>query len=48
MVNMLEYDTDMLSGSYPGRKYMVCIVMKHHIVEMRRGVTNAGRQTNEQ
>ena len=22
----LEYDTDMLPGSYPHRKYMVCVV----------------------
>ena len=34
-------DTDMLPGSYPHRKYMVCMVWNI----MRGGVTNAGRTT---
>ena len=35
-------DTDMLPGSYPHRIYMVGL--KHHIVEIRGGVTDAGRR----
>ena len=39
-------DTDMLPGSYRHRKYMV-YGLKHHIVEMRGGVTDAGRPITE-
>ena len=39
-------DTDMLPGSYPHRKYSL-YGLKHHIVEMRGGVTDAGQRTNE-
>ena len=37
----LEYDTDMLPGSYPHRYGLYGL--KHHIVEMRDGVTDAGQ-----
>ena len=41
--NRLEYDTDMLQGSYPHKKYMVCMVKNI----MRGGVTDAGRTISE-
>ena len=44
-----EY-TDMLPGSYPLRKYMVCVAgLKHHIVDIRDHVTRRdGQTTNKQ
>ena len=40
-------DTDMLPGSYPHRMYIVYDLygLKHHIVEMREGLTDAEQTT---
>ena len=45
-LNSAYVDTDMLPGSYPHRKYVVCMLgnIMIHIVEMRGDVTHAGRQ----
>ena len=41
--------TDMLPGSYPHIIYVYGLYgLKHHIVEMRGGVTDAGQTNNKQ
>ena len=46
--NRRYVDTDMLPGSYPHRKYIGLYARKHHEVEMRENVTDAGQTTNNQ